>query len=204
MNTVHFDALKRPVVFGTIIAVIVLAAAWWFAWMTPEGHKLATLDTQKTTLQSQQSLLQTELTSLEQEAKVVHRELPFLKSFQVSIPATPDAGVLVDQLYALSRSTATVMTSVTDNTIVAPTGPGGAASTATGYSDVPVSISLTGSHDGVLAFIQGLYSLPRLVTIQSISFTGPGNLNTASKSAPYGASITATAYTTFVQSTTNA
>jgi hypothetical protein len=63
-----------------------------------------------------------------------------------------------------------------------------------------VSISLSGTEKGVLAFIKGTYSLQRLVTIQTLSLApvGGANLLKPTSAIGFGATILATAYTTYV------
>lgn len=191
----NLEWVKRPAVFGTVLATIVIALVWWMAWMSPEASKLNSVESQQTSAQGQISLLQTQITSLKAQSVQLTKELPYLKFFQSQIPPLPLQGELTSQLYQLSLSTKTFISSLSDNS-VAP-----ATTTSAGYSTMPISIQLSGSHNGVVAFLQGLYHLQRLITIQQISLTPPSqqpNLNANGNAPGFAASITATAYTTYV------
>ena len=48
LQGVNFGLLKSKVVLIVTGIVIVLLIVWWFAWMTPEANKLATVQQQIT------------------------------------------------------------------------------------------------------------------------------------------------------------
>lgn len=184
--------LKRPLVFGPIVAIIVLALVWWLAWESPENAKLASVQQQQTAIEATQARLTTELALLQAEAKQVHVGLPFLRRYEQAIPPTPEAPQLVTELDALALRTGVTLSSVADNTLTPPAKPGG-------LTTIPVSMSISGTHAQVLAFIQGLYSLPRLLTLTTVSLSVPsgGNVLNLHESLTYGATISAVAYTSY-------
>ena len=177
--------LRKPMVIASIVTTVVLLIAWWFAWMQPEANKLSAIHAQELRATEQVASLRSELALLRSEQKVVRAASPFLSLFGAAIPPVTDQPALVVQLYHLAVRTGVRLESVTDDTVT----PG------TTYSTIPVAISISGGHNAVESFIKGMYSLPRLLTIQSLSLSGTGNLN-SSGSTPYTASISATAYTT--------
>ncbi len=179
------ELIRKPLVIGSIAGVLILLIVWWFAWMQPEGHKLDGIRQQQQLDLQKVSSLQLQLAQLEAEAKVVRASSPFLKYFAAAIPSSPEAPTLVVQLYHLATQMGVKLQSVTDNSV----------SPAAGYSTIPLAISVSGPHDSVFNFVKGLYSLSRLVTIQTIGLSGTGDLN-ASGNGLYSASISATAYTT--------
>lgn len=188
----NVDLLKRPAVYGTIAGVVLIAIIWWFAWMSPEGNKLNGVNAQAQSAQNQITQLDATVASLKAQSALLPGSLPFLAHYQVAIPNLPESGILTEQLFQLMRSTGTFISSLNDAT-VQPTG--------AGYSEVPVSIVITGSHNGILNFITDIYKLPRLVTIEQVSLTpsaGQPDLNKASTTNGFGATIAAMAYTTFV------
>lgn len=195
----NLDLLRRPAVFGSIIGVIVVALIWWFFVMTPASNKLSSVNQQKASDQSQIASLTSEIAALKIEDAQVTHELHYLQVFQLAIPTIPQSGILTEEIYDLSRTTHTHMSSLDDGTVDSP------LSNGVGYSTIPVSISISGGHNDVLSFIAGLYTLPRLVTIQSVNLsTGSGvNLNTDTNKNAVTATILATAYTTFVAPATN-
>lgn len=187
------DLIRKPLVIASVVGTLVLLIAWWFAWMQPESHKLTSIHAQEQQDQQQVASLRSELATLQAEQKVVKSASPFLNLFAAAIPPAPEQPSLVVQLYHLANRTGVKLQSVTDNSV----------SPATGYSVIPVSISISGGHNGVERFVAGLYKLPRLLTIQSLGLSGTGDLN-ASGSSPYSATISATAYTTSVPSASSA
>lgn len=192
----NLDVLKRPAVFGTIAGVIVLLVIWWFAFMSPEGSKLSSVKAQDASLQSQIAQLNTTIAGLQAQSRLVPSELPYLAKFTTAIPDLPESGVLTEQLFNLMHSTKTFISSLSDSQT---------ASSGSGYSTIPVVITVTGSHDSIVAFLAGLYSLPRLVTIQNVAFGSSASQQSGilspSKSPGFTATISATAYTTFVPPT---
>jgi Tfp pilus assembly protein PilO len=191
---VTFDLLKRPPVYGTIAGVVVLLLVWWFAWMSPEGNKLASVNTQQSSLQSQIASLNSQIAILKAQSALVPGELPYLAKFNGAVPNLPESGVLTEELFGLMNSTKTFISSLNDSTVT---------SSGTGFSTIPVQISVTGSEDQVVNFMKGLYTLPRLVTIQSVTLAPPtqSDILKPSKAQGFTAAITATAYTTFVPPT---
>lgn len=190
MKTPDASLLTRPKVWGPALLVVVVAIAWWFAWMRPESSKLASVRRQETEQRALQASLTAELMTLRAEAKQVHRASPFLDRFAKAIPAAPDSPEIVVQVYDLSVQDNVTLQSITDNTI---------DPTTSGYSTIPVSLSVSGGHDSLLAFLAGLYHLPRLLTVQSVSLSGKGSILSSGQES-YSASIGATAYTTYVPS----
>jgi len=185
---------KRPAVLVSIFGIVALALGWWFAWMSPEGSKLAGIRQQQIAERATETRLDLRLVQLKAEAKQVRAAAPFLKQFATAIPSIPDAPDLVVEIYHLSVNDGVSLQSVTDDSVQTGT---------LGYSTIPVALSVSGPHDQLLAFIDGLYHMSRLLTVQSVTLSGNGNLNSSS-AANYTASISATAYTTSVPSATTA
>ncbi|HTX00716.1 MAG TPA: hypothetical protein VMD59_18190 [Acidimicrobiales bacterium] len=178
----------------TIAALIVLLIVWQFGWMSPEAGKInadhAAAATDQTTLDG----LRLELAELVRESHEVQRELPYLKRFPTEIPPAPQYGVLVDEIQALEEAT---------NVDVNPLSVSKVPPAASGITAIPVSIQVSGGHDQLIQFLDGLtgtgrHRIKRLVTVQSFDLQGPGPNVLSSSEAQYSASIAATAYTTAV------
>jgi Tfp pilus assembly protein PilO len=194
---VNVDLLKRPLVYGTIIGVVVLALIWWFAWMSPEASKLAGVNTQAAQAQAQITQLNATVASLKEQSALLPSEVPYLAHFEIAIPNLPESGILTEQLFQLMRQTGTFISTLSDATV----------EPSTGFSVIPVSIVMSGSHNGVEQFIKDIYTMPRLVTIESVTLTPSESqldLNTPSGSSGFGATIAAQAYTTFLPPTPTA
>jgi type IV pilus assembly protein PilO len=192
--TLNLDLIKRPLVYGTLIGVVLIALIWWFGWMSPEASKLSSANSQIQSDQATISSLNTQIAALKNEDQQLPKLVHYLAFFSLAIPPLPESGDLTTQLYDLSLATKTDMNSLSDATT---------ADTGAGYSVIPVEIALVGSHNSVLAFLRGLYALPRLVTIQGVDLTPTAGqtLNQSSSTGGFTATITATAYTTYLPPT---
>lgn len=180
-------ARRRLVVVSLAIALVV-GLAGWLAVIRPQAGKLVSVDQQQASERLTVAELSAQLAQLQGDAKQVKRSSSFFQRFEQAIPPSPDEPLLVVEVYRLASRERVHLDSITDDSL---------QSTSKGYSTIPVSMTVSGPHDAVLAFLAGLYGLPRLLTIQSLDLSGQGNLD-ASSSAPYSGTITATGYTTYV------
>lgn len=192
LQGINFDMLKSKVVLITTGIVIVLLIVWWFAWMTPEASKLATVQQQIMADNTTATQLNMELILLKAERKLVLRELPYLKKVTVAIPPTEDPPGIVDSLNTLANKTGCDLLSVTPSNFPSP-------SSVTGLSVIPVTFSVTGVHKNLFAFLKNFYAMTRLMTIDSVSLAPGGttpNILAVGDGQPYSMSVSATAYTT--------
>ena len=135
LQSINLDIVKRPVVLISVAAVIVLAGVWWFAWMSPQGTKLSTINTNVQLLTTKdQQLLQT-LKVVEHESTLESKYAGYLTTFSDAVPPTPDAPQLTTQLAALANATHVTLQSLSDDTMLP----------ATPVSEVPVSMTIKGS-----------------------------------------------------------
>ncbi|MGD1012388.1 MAG: type 4a pilus biogenesis protein PilO [Acidimicrobiales bacterium] len=189
----NFEVLKSKALLITTGCVIVLLVVWWFAWMTPESNKLSTVQNQVTLDQGMVTQLNLQLAGLKADKAYVQRELPFLKKVTTAIPPTPDPPGIVDSLNTLATKTGCTLLSVTPAD--APS-----ATTIGGLYSISTSISITGSHKAVFAFLSGFYSMPRLMTITSVALSSTvttPNILAVNDGQAYSMSIDAMAYTTY-------
>jgi Tfp pilus assembly protein PilO len=162
LNSLNFDVLKRPRVLGSIGAVIVLLAAFYFAWWSPEGNKLSSINTTKQKQVTQIAGLRNQLATLITESHFVNQYQNFLTFFGSEVPIQPEEGQLVYMLGKLSTSDKVDITQVSANTTVPATPP-------STLSTIPITMIATGAHSNLVKFLSDLYGLPRLITIQSIT-----------------------------------
>jgi Tfp pilus assembly protein PilO len=155
LNSLKLDSLRRPVVFISIIAVVVLALVWWFFWMSPEGSKISTDQTEASTLQGQLTVLNATLARDKVTAAHVTEYAAYLNMFSVAVPPAAEAAELTNELTALAISTGVEIQQLADDTVTV----------GTPLSEVPVSVTVSGKHKQCEAFLAGMYKLPRLITI---------------------------------------
>lgn len=189
-------ALFRRKLFWGPLAGGVLLAGWWFAWMSPQASKLTAAHQQQTADQMTIAALEAKISQLHSVAKKERQAKQLVRLFTRAVPPAPDAPVLVVQIYHLATAQHLQLQSITDN----------AVDPAAGYATIPLSLSISGSRAGITRFVNGLYNLPRLVTVQQLQLSGPSNGNVVSGAggSNYQATITATAYTTSLNATSTA
>jgi len=161
LQSINLDVVKRPAVLISIAVVIVLAGVWWFAWMSPQGSKLSTVNASVAQLTQKDAQLQLTLKTVQHESTLESKYAGYLATFSAAVPPTPDAPQLTTQLAALANSTHVTLQSLSDNTTVP----------ATPVSDVPVSMTIKGTGTQCLNFLKGIYQMARLITIADFTPT---------------------------------
>jgi Tfp pilus assembly protein PilO len=158
---------------GAIITLVVLAvlAAWLVAFFLPESHKLQTLDAQRTSLQATVAADQARLQRLRNEAAHVNQIKAMYTRLEGYVPATDELYTYIHAISAAAKAAGVTITSLS---------PSGATPSGTAYTALPISASVKGTYDHLLAFIKGLYGLPRLTDINDIYLTGGGTGTTRS------------------------
>lgn len=153
---------------GALIVVIVAAvlAAWFLAFFRPESHKLETLDARRTTLQSSVSVDQARLRRVQDEAAHVTQIQAMDNHLVGYAPASEELYTYIHTISDAARSAGVTITSLNAGGIAAVSG--------TSYSAVPISASIKGTYDHVLAFLKGLYAMPRLTDINNVDVSGGG------------------------------
>jgi Tfp pilus assembly protein PilO len=155
---------QRKVLIGLVVGLFVLLI-WLVAVFTPEGHKLAAVNSQTQAAQTQQTTLQDRLARLKTYSKESAEFEALSQRLTAAVPVTSD---VYDYITALSNAAAATGVDVSS---VSPSSP----VTGGNVAVVPVSLSVSGSYDQTLAFIKALYALPRLTIITQVSLTGGGN-----------------------------
>lgn len=193
VSSLDMSTFKRPAVLVSVAVVLVLAAAWWLAWMSPENAKLSSVNQQETAKQSQLYSLQAELATSRYDVALLHKYGSYLQRFSAAVPPTPEAQVLTTQLFQLAAHTVgdKHLTALSDDTTTP-------ASATQPLGEIPLSITIAGPYDECLSFLRGLYKLPRLVTVSSITpspqlSAAQANLLNVNGQL-YSMSISATAY----------
>ncbi|MGO9560181.1 MAG: type 4a pilus biogenesis protein PilO [Acidimicrobiales bacterium] len=193
LGRINFDLLKRPRVLISIGVVIVLVIAFYFAWWSPESTKLTSVDAQKVAKQLQITQLNARIATLKTENRIVAQDKKYLGFFDAEIPPLPEQGNLVYLLGQLEKADNVFVSTIGVSTVDPP-------STGSSIGTIPISLSLTGSHSGCIKFLEALYKMPRLITVQSIN---PAATSTSAggvpnvllvNGAPFSLTLSATAY----------
>lgn len=191
LRSMNLDVLKRPRMLIAIGAVVVILAAWYLAWWSPEGSKLSSVQTQQQQAQQKVDSLSATLAEIAHENQIVQKYQNFLTFFGSEVPDQPEQGQLVYMLGKLEHSDDVQVTGIDVSTTAPP-------ATGSTLSTIPITMTLTGPENHVMKFLSDLYALPRLITIQTVSPSvsgGKGPVDVLGRSGLQSSlSITGTAY----------
>jgi len=186
------DALKnRTVIIGIVVALVVVVI-WLVAFFLPQGSKLSKLDAKEKTLQTQVTAGNAKVAALKKEALNTPALLAMQKQLSAAVPPTPD---IFNYITAL-QTTATAAGVTVSN--LSPSQP--SLGTGATFATIGVTMAITGTYDQTLAFIKGIYALPRLTSINSVAFGGGGP--GTNRGSPLNTSFSLTAYTSAKPATT--
>lgn len=155
---------RRTVVVGLAVAVAVVV--WAFAFFLPQSRRLTALQAERTTLQQTVAQDDARLQHVRTEAHHVNQIAAMYRQLQGDAPATEQ---LYTYIHTISRAAASAGVSITS---LQPNGL--AAVSGTSYSAVPITASVKGTYDHVLAFLNAIYRLPRLTDVNTLSISGGG------------------------------
>jgi Tfp pilus assembly protein PilO len=146
--------------------VVVLLIVDWLAWLSPESHKLSTLSSEKQSLEARQSSLASQIESLKVERGQLPRNCAKLVKDVTAIPGTPSIDAFYAQLSQLATSSGVSTPSIT-NQVEKPGAPGQ-------LSAVTFTLTVKGNYGQMSAFLHGLDTFPRLLTVAQLQVNGGG------------------------------
>jgi Tfp pilus assembly protein PilO len=163
--------LRRPKILLSIVGAVLILAIWALAFFLPQGSKISSLQAQEATLQKKVQIGDATVARLRHTFQHSAQITTMRKQLYSAVPATTDAYNYVQALSAVAASSKVHLTSVS---IAA--GPGGnrASSGSTTITELPVSMSVTGTYDQILTLITQIFKLPRLTDIDSVNISGGG------------------------------
>ncbi|MGH9044215.1 MAG: type 4a pilus biogenesis protein PilO [Acidimicrobiales bacterium] len=154
---------ERKIVIAAATGLLVVLI-WLLAVFQPVNHKLANINTNVQRAQTQQEALQTRLARL----KVYSRESATFQAlearFGTAVPSTADVYDYITAISNVAGATGVQVASINPSTPVA----------SGSIAVVPVTVAVSGTYDQTLAFIKGLYALPRLTVITQVDISGGG------------------------------
>ncbi len=161
------EALQRfrvPLIIGA--GVIVFVVAVYAALVSPQSHKLTSLQAKEQQLQAQQAQLQNEIVTLKHDKADFAANCSKLGTALNEIPGTPDVSQFLQQVTNLAVATGNA------NTPTISVLQARSSSASAGATPVQVSLTLQGTYGQMATFIKGLDSFPRLFTVTQISVAG--------------------------------
>ena len=148
------------------LGVVGVVVAWAIAFYVPEGHKLAALDAQKTTLQSTVTADEARLQQVQREDQHIAQIRAMHDQLDGYVPSTESLYSYIRTISHAAKASGVKITSVAPSALVGVTG--------TSYTAVPIATSVRGTYDHLLSFIKHLYSLSRLTDVNGLSISGGG------------------------------
>ncbi len=179
----------NKVVLGILVGVVVVGLAWLFAFYEPQSHHLSNLRSKQSQLLATEQSLRIELDRLRYEVKDLPLTCANLERDEAAIPDGPHLASFYRQISALAFQTGVSAPSISAT-------PVGTSTKGAPYQTISVSMTVSGTYNQIVNFLNGTYdlkTLKRLMVIDSLDLTG-GPMGGGSPS--YKASISATLYYT--------
>jgi Tfp pilus assembly protein PilO len=152
--------VRRWVIVGVVMAVL-LAAAWWFLFISPRNARIAAARTDLVEAQNEESALRAQIAQLHEYQDAEVEYLAALGRLEGLIPTEPLLDTFIDDLYALSESTGVELLNL------APAMP--VAAVGSELREITVSATIDGEFFEVLGFLFGVMDMDRLVRVDAIA-----------------------------------
>lgn len=148
------------------LGALTVVLAWVFAFYLPQTHKLAALGSQRTSLQATVATDEARLQRVKTEAQHVTQIRAMYDQLEGYVPATENLYAYIHTISSAAKAAGVTITSLQPSALSAASG--------TGYSAIPITAAVKGTYDHLLAFIKGLYDLPRLTDVNAVTISGGG------------------------------
>ena len=163
-NPVRLRITPRSVL--VVLGIVAVIVAWVLAFYLPQTHKLSGLSSERVTLQSTLAADRARLQQLEKEAQHVTEIRAMYNQLDGYAPHTERVYTYIHTLSHTAKRAGVSIGSLQ---------PGPLQTVhSTAYSAIPITASITGTYDQLLAFIKGLYDLPRLTDVNALTISGGG------------------------------
>ena len=188
------NRLNRPAVLAAVAVVVAMVLAWWFLLWSPRNRSYNDANLAAQQAEGQVTQLQAQynrLLSIKQQIPQLEAELAKL---QTAVPDKPQLDQIILNVNDAAVQSGVQLLSITPTPpATASSAVGAAAAPATGAPPaIRVSLSLKGSYNQVLDYINRLDALPRLLVIDTVGL----NSNAAGPSAGSATGTGATTATT--------
>lgn len=155
---------RRCALVATVVAVVV--AVWLFAFFLPQTRKLLALNAERATLEATVARDNARLQQVRSEAHHVGQIETMHQQLEADVPPTASLYTYIRTLSGAAKVAGVSVTTLQPSTLVQVPG--------TPYSAVPITASVKGSYDHVLAFLKALYTLSRLTDVNALTLSGGG------------------------------
>jgi len=167
---------RTLMLLGGVLIAAILAMGWFFG-VDPQLKAISSSDSQRVEVEQRNQIEQIALTRLEEQFANLPALTAELATLRQSVPASARIEALSRQIFELLQQTGTSLSTFTagdaaplsesaDESTVIPAGV-----SAERFATVDVSMSISGSRDAVIGFIEGLQTGERLVLLTDVSLS---------------------------------
>lgn len=165
---------RTLMLLGGVLIVAILAMGWFLA-IDPQLKAAASADAQRSEVEQRNQVEQLALQQLEEQFANLPALTAELATLRQSVPASARIEALSRQIFDLLQQTGTSLSTFTagdavplaesaDDTTVIPAGV-----SADRFATVDVSISISGTRESVISFVEGLQTGERLALLTDVS-----------------------------------
>ncbi|QNO37773.1 type II secretion system protein M [Protaetiibacter sp. SSC-01] len=169
----------------TVVVVVGVLAAGWFLGVSPQLTAQAQAESQRKTALAQNDSIRATIAELEREQDNLAAYKERDAQLQVAIPTTVDSADFITDLNWLAVASNVTIEQISINEVTPYTAPGRSTDedlapvtdsriNGDNFLLVPVSLSVSGGWNEVLAFTHGVQANGRLVLVTKVSTTGDG------------------------------
>lgn len=159
-------ALLRPVPALVALGIVAALLVWLFVFFVPQSHKLGALHSEQAKLTSVIAKDNARVAKLKKESKHIGQIKSIDSSLRGYVPAHEDLYGYIRTLNQAAKAAGVSITSLTPHTLAAVTG--------TSYTAIAITATVRGTYPQLVAFLHGIYGLPRLTDVNGLTLSGGG------------------------------
>jgi Tfp pilus assembly protein PilO len=166
----------RKIVAIAAAGAVALVLIWYMALMRPQAHDLAAAHKAHAAAEQKIATLDSQLAGLRTLVKQVPADRARLGTYTAAVPDTPSLDTALNQLQQAATGAGVTLSSVGPSTPAGTTGGSASSSQAApGGPAITLSMTATGSYQELTTFLRQIASIPRALTVDSLSLAGGGS-----------------------------
>jgi Tfp pilus assembly protein PilO len=166
----------RKIVAIAAAGAVALVLIWYMALMRPQAHNLAAAHKAHAAAEQKIATLDSQLAGLRALVKQVPADRARLGKYTAAVPDTPSLDTALKQLQQAATSSGVTLSSVGPSTPASTTGGSSSSSqSAPGGPAITLSMTATGSYPALTNFLRQIASIPRALTVDSLSLASGGS-----------------------------
>jgi Tfp pilus assembly protein PilO len=166
----------RKIVAIAAAGAVALVLIWYVALMRPQVHNLAAAHKAHAAAEQKIETLDSQLAGLRALVKQIPADRARLSQYTAAVPDTPSLDTALNQLQQAAADAGVTLSSVGPS---APASTSGGASSSTQSAPsgpaITLGITATGSYQALTNFLRQIASIPRALTVDSLSVASGGS-----------------------------